>query len=215
MLLNPDLLKNFQAISASVVLFTGFSSDVMSTDDVVSGLLERYPNAENILQTSMPYLESKIPSSFHGAIHAEAALMGLAFYFAPYYKPNGRDAEIVSNLDNSNLESFYVPFTANTFIFQDLGIPAIATGKKCCWCCNKLSQLANPVVLLPESHGVIQPWCPPRVGIDLRVLEALETQLWEKLYNALKEKHRSVRRSESESFKLSLQSSSARVEFDR
>ena len=214
MLLNPDLLKKFQAISASVVLFTGYSSDVMSTEDVVSGLLERYPNAENILQTSMPYLESKIPSSFQGAIHAEAALMGLAFYFAPYYKPNGRDAEI-SNLDNSNLESFYVPFTANTFIFQDLGIPAIATGKKCCWCCNKLSQLANPVVLLPESHGVIQPWCPPRVGIDLRVLEALETQLWEKLYNALKEKHRSVRRSESESFKSSLQSSSARVEFDR
>ena len=39
-LLKPDLVKKFSAISASVVLVTGFKRDVMSSDDVISGLLE-------------------------------------------------------------------------------------------------------------------------------------------------------------------------------
>ena len=67
--------------------------------------------------------------------------------------------------------------------------PAIAAGKKC-WCCEKLSDLINPVSI-PRSHGIIYPWCPPRIGIDLAVLEALEKQLWARLYEVLKEKHQS------------------------
>ena len=44
---------------------------------------------------------------------------------------------------------------------------------------------------IPGSHGTIYPWCPPRIGIGLDVLEALESELWIKLYQGLREKHQS------------------------
>ena len=78
-LLKPDLLKNFSVISVDIVLVTGFRSDIMSTDDVISGLLKRYPNSKNFIQTSKPYIEAKVPSFFHGAIHAEATLTLMGF----------------------------------------------------------------------------------------------------------------------------------------
>jgi hypothetical protein len=53
----------------------------MSADDVIPGLLERYPNPNNIIRTTNPFLESKVPSFFHGTIHAETTLMGLISYF--------------------------------------------------------------------------------------------------------------------------------------
>ena len=87
-LLQPDVVKIFKAISANVVLVTGFSTDVMSTDDVLSGLLERYPRSKDIFQTTKPYLESNVPTFFHGAIHPEATLMGLISYFKPDHKHN-------------------------------------------------------------------------------------------------------------------------------
>ena len=86
--------------------------------------------------------------------------------------------------------SFFLPFMANTY-FQALANPAIPTGKKCGWCCEKLLQLINPV-LIPRSHGTIYSWCPPRVRNNLGVLEALERQLWTRLYQGLREKHRST-----------------------
>jgi hypothetical protein len=199
-LLKPDLAKIFKATSASVVFVTGFRSDVMSTDDIVSGLLERYPNAESFMQTSKPYLESKVPSFFHGAIHAEATLMGLISYLNPNHEHNvyGRDAEIL-NEDSFNLESFwpvcclfFVPIHNQHIYFQALAKkPAIATGNKCCWCCQKISQLIGPISI-PGSHGVIYPWCPPQIGISLATLEVLETKLWERLYDELKNKHYST-----------------------
>ena len=88
--------------------------------------------------------------------------------------------------------SFFVSFIANTvWYFQVLANPAIAAGKKCCSCCTKISQLINPAVVIPGSHGAIYPWCPPRVGVGLDILEALESQLWDRLYQGLREKHQS------------------------
>ena len=61
-LLKPDLVRNFSAISASVVLVTGFRSDVMSSDDVISGLLERYPIQKT---SSKPLSRISSPKSHH------------------------------------------------------------------------------------------------------------------------------------------------------
>lgn len=61
---------------------------------------------------------------------------------------------------------------------------AIAVGKKCCWCCNRLgSRLGD--IKLPGSHGVLYSWTPPRVGVDITVLRALEDDLWTELKAAV------------------------------
>jgi len=148
----------------------------MSTNDVISGLCERYSVSENFIQISKPYLESIAPSFFRGAIHAEATLMLLISYFT--LDDHRRNEEI---LNRDTFEEFFRPALPN---------PAIATGKKCCWCCEKLSQLVHPI-LMPGSHGTIYPWCPPR-GINIVILETLESQLWAKLFQGLKDKHRST-----------------------
>ena len=44
----------------------------------------------------------------------------------------------------------------------------------------------------PRSYSTIYPWCPPRIGVSLGVLEALESQLRGRLYQALVEKHHST-----------------------
>ena len=199
-LLQPDLLKIFSAISVDVVLVTGFRSDIMTADEIVSGFLERHPNSQNIIETFKPYLETNLPSFFPGAIHSEATLMGLISYFSP-----DNDAEhIRSDTEILNFDTFkkdfrpvcyyFLSFIGNTNrYFQALVNLAIAAEKKCCWCCDKLSQLVNPTVLIPRSNGVIYPWCPPRIGIGLGKLEVLETQLWTKLYEELMQKHRGAR----------------------
>jgi hypothetical protein len=56
--------------------------------------------------------------------------------------------------------------------------------KKCCWCCDKLGNLLGDI-MLPDSHGIIYAWSPPRVGLDVTVLQALENALWDELKAAV------------------------------
>ncbi|KAG1718848.1 hypothetical protein EDB19DRAFT_1790842 [Suillus lakei] len=56
---------------------------------------------------------------------------------------------------------------------------AIVLDKKCCWCCCMEFVTVNGVPCrLPGSHGIIYPWSPPRVGVDLKVILVLEDGLW-------------------------------------
>ena len=94
-LLILNLIKKITAISVGVVLVTGSRSDVMSTDDIISGLLKRFPSSMVLIESYKPYLESHVLSCFHGEIHAEATLMGLISYFSlDHHEGNGRDAEL-------------------------------------------------------------------------------------------------------------------------
>jgi hypothetical protein len=65
----------------------------------------------------------------------------------------------------------------------------IGVGKKCCWCCSTLGSILSEderiSVKLPGSHGVVYPWSPPRVGLDVSVLRKLEERLWAELYTAI------------------------------
>ena len=136
--------------------------------------------------------------------------MGLISYFKPDHKHNERDEEI-SNQDTFNLESFLPPY------FQAVETPSIAIGNnKCCWCCQKLYHYTNPIST-PASHGIIYPWCPPRVGISLHVLEWMETQLWDKLHLTLREENQypSSRRSLKSSGSSSTIFSDSEIESNR
>lgn len=60
----------------------------------------------------------------------------------------------------------------------------MAVGKKCYGGCGMLGNLLWDIDL-PGSHGVISAWSPPRVGLDLTVLQDLENNLWDELYRAI------------------------------
>lgn len=65
----------------------------------------------------------------------------------------------------------------------------IAVGRKCCWCCDRLRlelQSANNTRFkFPGSNDIIYPWSPPRVGVDLKVLQRLEDALFQELLKAI------------------------------
>lgn len=46
---------------------------------------------------------------------------------------------------------------------------------------------------LPGSNGVIYPWSPPRVGVDLKVLLELENDFWTDLHTRILEIRYSAR----------------------
>lgn len=96
-LLKPGLIKKNLTISVGVVIATGSRSDVMSFDDVISGLLEKYPTSKDFIQTHKQYLKLNVPPFFYGTIHAEATLMGLISYFPldDGHKLNGRHSELL------------------------------------------------------------------------------------------------------------------------
>ena len=63
-------------------------------------------------------------------------------------------------------------------------------GKKCCWCCYHLRSILaddGAQFKLPRSHGIMYPWSPPRVGLDIKLLEVLEDALWRELPHAIME----------------------------
>ena len=57
---------------------------------------------------------------------------------------------------------------------------AIAVGRRCCWCCEKLGNLSGDIKL-SGSHGKLYAWSPPQVGVDMNVLKDLEDALWDEL----------------------------------
>ena len=101
----------------------------MSIDEVISGLLEKYPSSKDFIQTHKQYLASMVPPYFHGTIHAEATLMGLISYFSLGGREfNRRDLEL-SNRDT--FEEIIQPvcchlsflFIANSLIFSGTDKP--------------------------------------------------------------------------------------------
>ena len=63
---------------------------------------------------------------------------------------------------------------------------AIAIVTKCCWCCDRLGSLLGDIKL-PGSHGVLFSWTPPRVGVDVTILQALENDLWDEMNAAVED----------------------------
>jgi len=51
-------------------------------------------------------------------------------------------------------------------------------------CCDRLGSLLGDIKL-PGSHGVLYAWSPPRVGLDVTILQSLENDLWDELKAAV------------------------------
>ncbi|KAG1736311.1 hypothetical protein EDB19DRAFT_1580806, partial [Suillus lakei] len=64
----------------------------------------------------------------------------------------------------------------------------IVVGIKCYWCCDRLCLLlaANDARFkFPGSNGIIYPCSPPRVGVDVEVLQRLKDALFQELREAI------------------------------
>ena len=75
---------------------------------------------------------------------------------------------------------------------------------------NVVDAAQNFVNLLTQQYqfpGLIYPWCPPRIGIVLDVLEALEAQLWAILYQGLRVEHQNSTHSRQSSESSSIDES--------
>ncbi|KAI8972227.1 hypothetical protein BD414DRAFT_469660 [Trametes punicea] len=105
------------------------------------------------------------------SIHAEAALIALAWEFAQGLK--------VSLGSTMRLEAF----------FSMGGNTIIGVSKKCCWCCHFLHtalqgyEARNKLVfILPGTHSVIYPWLPPS-GIPEKILKDMRASLFTRLHH--------------------------------
>ena len=67
----------------------------------------------------------------------------------------------------------------------EAGNAMIAVSRKCCWCCDWLGKNLETEFTLPGTHGIMYPWDPPKVGIGISVLQKLEAELWQELYQAV------------------------------
>jgi hypothetical protein len=141
---------------------------------------------------------------YTGTTHAEATLMGLLTYFsesnpssrADYWNALQRDSKVAQRMEVligpvSSTLNLFISSVLTGAALQTIGTAdkVIGVGKKCCWCCSTLgsilSQDKHVSIKLPGSHGIMYPWIPPRVGLDVSVLEILEERLWAELHKAI------------------------------
>ncbi|VDB91680.1 unnamed protein product [Peniophora sp. CBMAI 1063] len=122
--------------------------------------------------------------SYKTAVHAEAALMGIA-YASTFHSP-----QVPQPVDPAQ------PERAALDVFPSNRQDAIAIGvsKKCCFCCHMLAELLahrtehvdspRPRFVLPGTHATILPWTAPAVGVPLGVLREMRTRLLHILHSA-------------------------------
>ncbi|KAF8625323.1 hypothetical protein AX15_005453 [Amanita polypyramis BW_CC] len=168
-----DLLRD---VDVGVVEFPYHAPNPLKIDDMKKELVMRLPNAPlDVFEKNFPD-----PEDFHGTVHAEAALMGMLTYFSPGYQGTDHKEDII------NQEALRKIFLLSAFE------KFIAVEKKCCWCCDRLryhlDKHLGPEFQLPGTHGVVFAWIPPKTGVSLSVLKALESDLWNELYWALRER---------------------------
>ena len=168
-------------------------TDLMTTAEVIQEFFLRQPasspEARATIENEIKEYHTK--KMFTGTIHAEATLMGLLSYFSHDSSVNygGRIEDI--GLLNEFIRpvryfqlSFPPPLYTHPLMKATVEKSIAVSTKKCCWCCNKLGSLLGDVKL-PGSHGVLCSWTPPRMGIDITLLQALEDSLWKELEAAI------------------------------
>lgn len=67
--------------------------------------------------------------------------------------------------------------------------PTIAMTKKCCYCCDLLSEILTDIgkgpFSLPGTHGIIVPWVPP-ANLDIDVLQRIKDVLMTEVNRVVK-----------------------------
>ncbi|KAG2014310.1 hypothetical protein CC2G_011138 [Coprinopsis cinerea AmutBmut pab1-1] len=108
---------------------------------------------------------------FTGTLHAETILMAVAKYQA---QAHGERITYGADIDDESLKNLCA-------LLPGSEAPcAIGVGKKCCYCCWQLGERIGGVKL-PGTHGILFPWTPPPIGVDIAQLRDLEQHLWKNL----------------------------------
>jgi len=164
------------------------SRDIAGIEVITDEFFARFPHRsveESGRVQDTTYLQTCWKPEYTGTTHAEATLMGLLTYFSEpnpsscvdYWNALQRDSKVAQRME------VLIGPTAGT------ADKVIGVGKKCCWCCSTLSSILSQdkhvSIKLPGSHGIIYPWSPPHVGLDVSVLEILEERLWVELHTAI------------------------------
>lgn len=164
-------------LSLSLLEVPHASSDIANLDETCDAYFNSFSSKASFISKDqvISILKPCLPQTFPGAVHAEATLMGLLMYFS----------------SSSSRVAFQMPLRDDhVVVLEKLLEPAtteniIAVGRKCCWCCDRLRfqlLLDNKTRFkFPGSNGAIYPWSPPRVGVDVKVLQKLEDALFEEL----------------------------------
>lgn len=180
-LLTPTYSKIIRGgLSLSLLEIPRASSDIANFDDICgayfTGSSKSVVAYKDLAQS---ILKPHLPQTFPGTVHAEATLMGLLAYFS---SSSSRVAFEMPLRDDhvATLDKLLEPATTEN---------VIAVGRKCCWCCDRLRlellSANNMRFKFPGSNGVIYPWSPPRMGVDLKVLQRLENALFQELLKAI------------------------------
>ncbi|KAJ8583012.1 hypothetical protein M405DRAFT_829631, partial [Rhizopogon salebrosus TDB-379] len=164
------------------------SRDIAGIEVITDEFFTRFPHRsveESGRVRDTTYLQMYWKPEYSGTTHVEATLMGLLAYFSEpnpssrvdYWNALQRDSKVAQRME--------------VLIGPTVGMAdkVIGVGKKCCWCCSTLSSILSQdkhvSIKLPGSHGIVYPWSPPRVGLDVSVLEILEERLWAELHTAV------------------------------
>lgn len=168
-------------LSLSLLEIPHASSDIANLDDTCEAYFNSFSSKASFVSKDLAksILKPHLPQTFSGVVHAETTLMGLLTYFSP---PSSRVAFEMPLRDDhvAALEKLLEPATTENII---------AVGRKCCWCCNGLRFLLlranNTRFKFPGSNGAIYPWSPPRVGVNVEVLQKLEDALFKELCHVI------------------------------
>ncbi|EDR06078.1 uncharacterized protein LACBIDRAFT_294726 [Laccaria bicolor S238N-H82] len=179
-LLDKNRRQIAPTLRVGLVEVTPRHPDLMTVEDFVKEFFLKRPASSSEARTSIENIIRKnyTMATFTGTTHAEATLMGLLKYFSPG-SPSVNYGNQIEDATLRLLKEFIEPAT-----FEK----AIAVGKKCCWCCDRLGSLLDIDIKLPGSHGVLFAWTPPRVGVEVTILQQLEKELWDEMSAAVTDK---------------------------
>ncbi|KAG1789257.1 uncharacterized protein HD556DRAFT_1529546 [Suillus plorans] len=163
--------------------------EIATLDDIYEEYFKRYDSdSEAHKAVVKSFMKTYLPQAFPGTIHAESTLMSLVSYFSASNRYHAAHDIPLPDGHVMALRNLLEPATING---------AIALNKKCCLCCWRfrfqLSMVNGVRCKLPGSNGVIYPWSPPRVGVDLKVLLELENSFWTDLHTRVLEIRYSAR----------------------
>ncbi|KAG1805175.1 uncharacterized protein BJ212DRAFT_1469153 [Suillus subaureus] len=171
-------------LSLSLLEIPHASFDIANLDDIYEAYFNVISLKPSIAYEDLtkPILKRHLPQTFSGTVHAEATLMSLLTYFSSSSSRVAFDMPLrddhVAALDKL-LEPASLIINATTE-------NVVAVGRKCCWCCDRLHfellKANGTQFKFPGSNGVIYPWSPPRVGVDVKVLQRLEDALFQELH---------------------------------
>jgi hypothetical protein len=193
-LLDKKYRRVAQTLRVGLVEVAPSQPDLMTYGEVIEEFFRRRPASSSEARISVENIirENHTKKKFTGTTHAEATLMGLLTYFSPG-SPSVNHGDQIEDLSLRVLKELIEPvccllLSTNLMksLIQATSEKAIAVGGKCCWCCDRLGSLLGDIKL-PGSHGVLLSWTPPRVGVDVTVLQALENDLWDEMNAAVED----------------------------